>query len=173
MPAVRKMERLAFMTRDGLLSALNLFVTEKVRQVKSPVKHLHLTSQISCWISPPRIRTLALHRHPNRSEKCTRLNFTVSRVCLQTRIIPRFSCSLYKMNVPHVSLLFRFSAIIRTSGSPWLVCLSSALWWITCLVLLSAQHVWWCHLQELTGVNWIETKGTVLIGTRKDMSHYL
>lgn len=137
------MKRLAFMPRDSLLSALNLLVTEKVRQVKPPVKHLYLTSQINSQISLE-----DLHSSPTqtpRQEGKNALDLIPLSAVYTYRLIPWHESHVdyYKLHVPCISLFFRFSAVIRTSG----LC-------ITVSVTSPLVYVWWCHLQELTDVNW-------------------
>lgn len=106
------MKRLALIPRDNLLSALNLFVTEKVRQVKPPVRHLHLTSQISSWISLE-----DLHSSPAQTpeqERKNALNLILLSPAYAYRLLLLHGSYVhyYKMHVPYISLFFRFSAVI-------------------------------------------------------------
>lgn len=52
MSAVGKNEKIGLDAQRQPLVCTQLVVTEIVRQVKPPVKHLHLTSQINSRVSP-------------------------------------------------------------------------------------------------------------------------
>lgn len=151
------MKRLAFVPRDSLLSALNLFVTE-VRQVKPPVKHLHLTSQISSRISPEDLHSSLAQTSCQEGKNALDL-IPLSAVCAN-RLIPWQGTHVdnYKMMFP-IFLYFSDSLPLLEQVAYELLCLSPSLWWTMCLVLLLAQHVWWCLLKELTDINWTWNKG--------------
>lgn len=109
------MKRLAFISRDSLLSALNLFVTEKVRQVKPPVKHLHLTSQINSQISPEH-----LHSSPTQTpqeEGKNALDLIPLSAVYTYRIIPWHGSHVdyYKL---HVLSIFQ---VLSSYQNKWLM----------------------------------------------------